>query len=152
MQVLRFLMPIHSFLGLRAPVWACNGVGEGPVKEEAFRLQVRKIARMYGWTLQYHTHSSLRSDKGYPDETWINVDRKRILFIEFKSDKGRIRPEQQQWIDALKAVGQEAAIWRPKDMDLVVEVLGPKQRNLLDGSVNGVEEDAWVFAPSGGCR
>lgn len=104
------------------------------MKEEAFRQQVRQIARMYGWTMQYHTHNSRRSDPGWPDEVFAHPERKRIIFVEFKSEKGKIRPEQQAWINMLHAAGMEAAVWRPQDMDLVAEVLGPGQLSLLEPS------------------
>lgn len=101
------------------------------MREEEFRRQVRGIARMYGWTMQYHTHNSQRSDAGWPDEVFAHPKRKRVIFVEFKSQKGKVRPEQAAWIDMLTSAGMEATIWRPNDMDIIVEVLGPKQRSLL---------------------
>lgn len=123
------------------------------MKEEAFRQQVRKIARMYGWTLMYHTHSSVRSDPGFPDEVLLNKTQKRVLFIEFKSEKGRVRPAQKEWIEALQLCGQEAAIWRPSDMEQIVKVLGPSHLCLYTGAPfaftahPGTEttSEGWVF-------
>lgn len=106
------------------------------MKEEAFRQQMLRIARMYGWTLTYHTHSSIRSDPGWPDEVLYNPERNRIIFVELKTETGRIRPAQQVWIDALLAAGLEAAIWRPRDMERIVRVLGPRQESLRDGYVS----------------
>jgi hypothetical protein len=97
------------------------------MREEAFRQQVRQIARYYGWTLMYHTHDSRRSDRGFPDEVFCHPERNRVIFIEFKSEKGRLRPEQKVWIEALQRSGMEAAVWRPQDMDYIRTVLGPQQ-------------------------
>jgi len=100
------------------------------MSEEQFRRKVRQIAKLYGWDMQYHTHNSRRSDAGWPDEGIAHTEHKRILFIELKTDKGRVTAAQKMWIDALQGIGMEAAIWRPKDIDLIVEVLGPKQKSL----------------------
>jgi len=127
------------------------------MKEEAFRQQVRQVARMYGWTLQYHTHNSKFSDAGWPDEVFVNEERKRIIFVELKTETGRIRPAQKVWIDALTNLGLEAVIWRPRDMDHIVSVLGPKQVSLRDGYESPrkkpgpkpkkkKEDEGWVFA------
>ena len=119
------------------------------MKEEEFRQQVRKIARMYGWTLMYHTHSSIRSDPGFPDEVFLNPARKRMIFIEFKSEKGRIRPAQKEWIEALQLCGQEAAIWRPSDLETIKRVLGKEQLSLLEGDLPEVKDEICSCATRG---
>jgi hypothetical protein len=95
--------------------------------EEAFRQQVRQIARMYGWTMQYHTYSSRRSDAGWPDEVLVHPQRGRVLFVELKTDTGRITAAQQRWLDTLAGCGMETHVWRPRDMDNIVAILGLRQ-------------------------
>lgn len=107
----------------------------GPVTgtdEERWRRQVREIATRYGWRLQYHTADSRRSDPGWPDEVFGHVGQRRTLFVEFKTDTGRIRPAQRTWLAHLADSGFEVAVWRPRDLPTVLRVLGPaRQRAVL---------------------
>ncbi|WP_424217036.1 VRR-NUC domain-containing protein (plasmid) [Streptomyces sp. BI20] len=93
--------------------------------EEQFRRQVRHLAELRGWTLAYHTHNSRRSDAGWPDEVFGHPAAGRTLFVELKTDTGRVRPEQRTWLTHLAACGLEAALWRPRDMPLIVATLAP---------------------------
>lgn len=98
------------------------------IMEEPFRRQVRSIARMYGWTMQYHTHNSKFSDGGFPDEVYVHPLYNRVLFVEFKRQKGAIKPKQVEWLVALGNCGLETALWRPSDGDEILAVLGPIQQ------------------------
>jgi hypothetical protein len=95
------------------------------VAEEQWRRQVRDIASRYGWRLQYHTADSRRSDAGWPDEVFGHPGQRRTLFVEFKTDTGRIRPAQRLWLAHLADCGFEVALWRPRDLPTVLAVLGP---------------------------
>jgi hypothetical protein len=96
--------------------------------EEEWRHQVRGIATRYGWRLQYHTADSRRSDPGWPDEVFGHLGQRRTLFVEFKTDSGRIRPAQREWLAHLADSGCEVAVWRPGDLPTVLQVLGPAQQ------------------------
>lgn len=97
------------------------------IREEPFRHQVRQIASMYGWAMQYHTHNSKFSDGGWPDEVYIHPLHSRIIFVELKTNTGRVKPKQKQWLAALHDCGLETALWRPRDIDTIISVLGPQQ-------------------------
>ncbi|MGW7542181.1 VRR-NUC domain-containing protein [Streptomyces sp. NPDC054770] len=100
--------------------------------EEQWRRQVRDIAMRYGWRLQYHTADSRRSDPGWPDEVFGHPGQRRTLFVEFKTDTGRIRPARREWLSHLADSGFEVAVWRPHDLPAVLRVLGPaRQRATL---------------------
>ena len=58
--------------------------------------------------------------KGYPDCTFV---RDRVIWVEFKSDVGRLRPEQAAWLAALLKVGSEVYVARPKDSGALQRVL-----------------------------
>ena len=78
-------------------------------------------ARALQW-LVYHTYDSRRSNPGWPD--LILVKPPRLIALEVKKEKGRVRPEQIAWIDALGQIpGVTAAIVRPSDWDRVEKIL-----------------------------
>lgn len=81
--------------------------------EAQLQANVRKLSDAYGWR-SYHTHRSDRSDPGFPD--LVLVRGPVVLWRELKTQRGRVRPEQQQWLEALVGAGQDAAIWRPEDL------------------------------------
>ncbi|MEV6678635.1 VRR-NUC domain-containing protein [Streptomyces erythrochromogenes] len=93
--------------------------------EEQFRRRVRQLAAMRGWSLAYHTHNSRRSDAGWPDEVYGHPRTRRTLFVELKTDSGRIRPAQEEWLQHLAACGFEVALWRPRDLAQIVATLAP---------------------------
>jgi hypothetical protein len=90
------------------------------VTEAELQTNVRQVAKLGGW-LTYHTNDSRRSDKGFPDLVFVHPLSGRTVYAELKSAKGRIRPEQQQWIDALYRGGHEVYVWRPADWPVLVQ-------------------------------
>lgn len=77
---------------------------------------------MYGW-LCYHAFDSRRSEPGFPDLTLVN---KTLVFAELKTDKGRLSPAQQLWIERLRGAGAEVHVWRPRDAQEVVQRLSER--------------------------
>ena len=89
--------------------------------ETQFLKSVVSVAEDGGW-LVYHTYDSRRSQAGFPDLVMTRAG--RTIFAELKSQKGRIKAAQQEWLDALdKTEGLEVFLWRPSDMDEVVKNL-----------------------------
>ncbi len=72
------------------------------VSEREFQTQVLTLARLSGWKT-YHTHEARRSASGFPDLVLVRPP--RLLFVELKSQEGRVRPEHNVWLDALAACG-----------------------------------------------
>ena len=90
--------------------------------EKDFMDRVLALARPQGWKV-YHTYDSRRSDPGFPDLVLCRDG--RLLFWELKSIKGRMKPVQLEWINALIGCsGVEVGIYRPQDWDLIVGQLG----------------------------
>lgn len=80
-------------------------------------------AHMHGW-LVFHDHDSRRNARGFPDLVMVHGQRRRVLFLELKSDTGRLRPEQREWMAALDqcdTIG--SAVVRPGDADQIIAYL-----------------------------
>lgn len=93
------------------------------ITEKQFESQVKDLAKLFGWKY-YHTWRSIHSPAGFPD--CVMVRRSRIVFAELKSEKGKVSPKQQEWLDALGNVGDkdvQVYLWRPGDFDEVAECL-----------------------------
>lgn len=82
--------------------------------EKQFQDHVMLVARRLGWLI-YHTHDSRRSVPGFPDLVLVHP-RHGVLFRELKTKKGRVSPDQKDWIAQLTAAGSDADIWRPADL------------------------------------
>lgn len=53
--------------------------------------------------------------KGWPDI--FAVRGPRLLAAELKGRKGKLEPEQREWLDVLAAAGVEAYVWTPSEWD-----------------------------------
>lgn len=99
------------------------------MSEDDFRRRVREYAALKGWTLQHHNGDSRRADPGWPDDVFCRPP--RVLFVEFKSQGGRLRAMQRVWLRSLADCGVEVALWRPSDWPEVQDVLGGGERASL---------------------
>ena len=94
--------------------------GVTDVTEKQFMAAVIEMAQMLGW-LVYHTHDSRRSEAGFPDI--VAVRRDRVLFIELKTETGRLSEDQERWLSALGLAGAAVHFWRPSDWPEIEETL-----------------------------
>lgn len=97
------------------------------MSEQELQTLILDTARAMG-LLAYHTHDSRRSQPGFPD--LVIVGALGIVYLELKSARGEVTPEQRRWLLALRAVGQRAYIVRPKHwpnevVPLLTELGGP---------------------------
>lgn len=83
------------------------------MSEAQLDAHVRELCKGLG-LLRYHTHDSRRSPSGFPD--LVCVGPRGVLFRELKRQRGKVSAEQQEWLDALTATGQNAAVWRPASL------------------------------------
>lgn len=94
--------------------------------EASFQRQVIQLATAYGYRC-YHTHDSRRSQPGFPDLVLVRRKARgrsgRVIFAELKTDKGRMRPAQQEWLYELLEADAEAYIWRPGEMERIQRIL-----------------------------
>jgi len=93
--------------------------------EKQFASYVEDLLDLHGWRW-YHTFDSRRSHEGFFD--YVAMRRGMVLFIEIKTETGRVRPEQVVWGE--EAMDVEAAnplvfyyLWRPSDRPIIEAVL-----------------------------
>lgn len=101
--------------------------------EAEFSAAVIELARAFGWRCAtfrparvmrggketYETPVGA-DGKGFPD---ILAVRDRIIAIELKSAKGKLRPDQVRWQQAIVGAGGEWYCWKPADWNQIREVL-----------------------------
>ena len=83
------------------------------MKEREFQSQVVSLAKRLGYSV-YHTYDSRRSEPGFPDLVCV---RDRVIFVELKTEKGRLSAAQRTWIERLANADAEIYVWRPGGLD-----------------------------------
>jgi hypothetical protein len=86
---------------------------------------VRAHLEMFRW-LWYHTYDSRRSNGGFPDIVATqytdmrffdpNHWRARVIYVELKSEQGRLGFRQKIWLEHLRRSRMEVHVWRPSDL------------------------------------
>jgi len=94
-------------------------IGKEPT-ERAWQLTVVTAAKHLGYMV-YHTEVSIRSVKGFPD--LVLAGRGQVVFAELKTTRGRVSPEQKEWLGWLRQNGAKAYLWFPADWPEVETVL-----------------------------
>lgn len=86
-------------------------------REKEFQREVLSMAKDYGWTHRYHSYFSDRSERGFPDAVLVRPATHQILFVEFKTMRGRLTAAQESWLEALSAAQGDGTVrvclWRP---------------------------------------
>ena len=99
--------------------------------EAGFQSAILDLAQLQGWKVCHFSdsrrpgpHGQWVGDsgaRGWPDLVLVRGD--VILFRELKSEKGRLTPHQQAWLEALQQAGQDAQVWRPSDWNAIQQTL-----------------------------
>jgi hypothetical protein len=103
-------------------VSGARAVLDRATSEAAWQRIVEECAAACGW-LHHHTPDSRRSNPGYPDLVLCHPQRGETIFCELKTERGRLRPEQIVWRDALVLSGARWYLWRPSMFAEVEAVL-----------------------------
>lgn len=106
------------------------------VTEKQWEAQVERWLKRGGWTY-YHTWSALHSKSGFPD--LVAIRGQEVLWIELKTETGKLGASQVVWRDALLAAGQRWFCWRPSDEAECKRVLAPTVA--MYDRIFGTEED-----------
>ena len=113
--------------------------------ERAFQAAVIELAQRLGWRVA-HFRATRTVDRqgrhrwqtpvdgdgaGFPDLVLARAG--RILFVELKTDRGRLSPAQAEWRDVLELAAWEAPgvvrvrVWRPRDWpEIELELARPR--------------------------
>lgn len=100
------------------------------VSERDFQDRVVAEAQIRGWLCAHFRpartatgwRTAIQGDPGFPDLVLVRPP--RVLFVELKSEKGRMSPDQVRWSEGLEACdGVETYLFRPSDSDLISRVL-----------------------------
>lgn len=70
--------------------------------------------------LWYHVPDSRRTNPGFPD--LVIAGPGGVLFVELKTERGKVSAHQQTWIDTLEPHVQ-TRVWRPSQWDEVYDTL-----------------------------
>jgi hypothetical protein len=100
-----------------------GGMSKGiAVTEGDLREQIRDLCKIFSWKF-YFTWTSIHSPRGIPD--LILCKPPRLIFAELKTEKGKVSPHQQEWIDLLSECGGnvECYVWRPSDIEEIARLL-----------------------------
>lgn len=108
------------------------------ISEAEFTAQVVTFARLHGWKVAhfravkvqrgngstYHATPTQGDAKGWPDLILVHPGRGEIIAAELKVKGGRASPEQEAWLEALRATGMAAGYWYPEDWASIEKTLG----------------------------
>jgi hypothetical protein len=114
---------------------------DASMTEGALQQQVVEIAHAFGWVAAHFRPA--RTERGwrtpvaadaqnFPD--LVLVRQGQLIFAECKSQKGELRKGrmtrkgrwamgQQEWLDLLASTGSRTYVWRPSDLDDIIEIL-----------------------------
>jgi hypothetical protein len=104
--------------------------------EKDWQKQVIDLAHLMGWTVAHFRpartvhgwRTPVAADgAGFPDLVLVRGE--ELLFVELKAERGRLRPEQKQWIEKLSRAA-ETHVWKPADWDDVLQRLSHKGLSL----------------------
>lgn len=108
------------------------------ISEEDFHRWFIKLAHRYRWLIAHfrtvrvqkasgeiYYQTPIQADgKGFPDDVLV---RERVIFVELKSNTGRLSQEQKLWKEAIERAGYEYHVIKPKDTEhnarKIIEIL-----------------------------
>ncbi|MDF2757514.1 MAG: hypothetical protein K0S99_145 [Thermomicrobiales bacterium] len=84
-------------------------------RERDLQARVVGMANALGW-IHYATVYSIGADPGYPDLTLVHPEH-GVIWLELKTDRGRVSEAQREWIACLRDAGQRAWLVYPFDTE-----------------------------------
>lgn len=105
--------------------------------EKELQSAIVDVLDAYGWRFAHFRPAQAQSGNwmtamqghiGYPDITAVKGV--KILFIELKSEKGKVRPEQDDWLTDLADAYLGVHLVRPSNLDYFIDHLAGKNDGL----------------------
>ena len=98
------------------------------ITEKEFSQQVEDLLNLFGWRWCHfrpaRTEYGWRTPlSGYPGFLDYIAVKNRLIIFELKSENGNLTSAQEEWLDTLKACGQEVYLWRPADIEDIARLL-----------------------------
>lgn len=112
---------------------------DGELKEKEWQAQVEEALQLYRWKPWHAPPNVVVCDgcrrklyrnvrKGFPDLFAMRPP--YLLWIELKTERGQLEPEQREFLDDLRACGQIVLHARPRDRERLFNVIAhPEQWN-----------------------
>ncbi len=105
-----------------------------PTESEAgFQRWVINTAHIFGWKVAHFRPAMNQRGKwmtpvqadgaGFPDLTMANAQLRRVIFVELKTETGKLTSAQEDWISHLAQAGQDVYVWRPSMRDDIERIL-----------------------------
>lgn len=94
------------------------------VPERDLQATALQLMRIVGWRT-FCDRMAFRSDAGWPDITAIHTEMKRTLFVECKTEKGKLSAKQEEWLTDLSRAGNETFLLRPSYWERFVRLVTP---------------------------
>jgi hypothetical protein len=90
------------------------------LSEKELAQNIIREARLLCWRVHY-AWTSVHSPRGWLDLVLCRLP--VILFVELKSEAGKLTTDQQSWLQALRGCGLHAYVWRPSDLEAMNQIL-----------------------------
>jgi hypothetical protein len=96
-------------MAAKATVLTARQILDRQISEAELQQNIITLARRCGYYV-FHSWSSLHSERGMPD---LIIVADRLIFMEVKTERGRLSREQRDVIHRLRAAGCLALVVRP---------------------------------------
>jgi len=101
------------------------------LSEKDFQQRIIDTAQLFGWLVHHcrpawdgkNYRTPIAGDTGFPDLVLVHPTRLIVFVAELKSDRGRVVPQQNRWLDGFNNAGVRAVVWRPRDWPAILAEL-----------------------------
>ena len=107
-----------------------SGPGMDKLTERQLQDQIVNTSRFCGFNRDLHIPYSAGMPVGFPDIMLVRTDPRApdIVFFEIKGPRGKVKQQQLDWLEDLRASAHHAYLVQPKDWPVIVDIL----RNVWD--------------------